>query len=33
MAQTMLLPAGFILLGVVAVLFLRRPKHLAPRGE
>ncbi|MEW1963063.1 DHA2 family efflux MFS transporter permease subunit [Microbacterium sp. NPDC077644] len=28
MAQTMLLPAAFILLGVVAVLFLRRPKHL-----
>ncbi|NYD53815.1 DHA2 family efflux MFS transporter permease subunit [Microbacterium pseudoresistens] len=28
MAQTMLLPASFILLGVVAVLFLRRPKHL-----
>ncbi|GEK87925.1 DHA2 family efflux MFS transporter permease subunit [Microbacterium aerolatum] len=33
MAQTMLLPAAFILLGVVAVLFLRRPKHLAPRGK
>jgi MFS family permease len=28
MAQTMMLPAAFILLGVVAVLFLRRPKHL-----
>lgn len=28
MAQTMLLPAAFILLGVAAVLFLRRPKHL-----
>ncbi|KJL48521.1 Multidrug resistance protein stp [Microbacterium hydrocarbonoxydans] len=26
MAQSMLLPAGFILLGVIAVLFLRRPK-------
>ncbi|WP_243842131.1 DHA2 family efflux MFS transporter permease subunit [Microbacterium hydrocarbonoxydans] len=29
MAQTMLLPAGFILLGVVAVLFLRRPASAA----
>ncbi|KDA04669.1 multidrug MFS transporter [Microbacterium sp. CH12i] len=28
MAQTMLLPAAFILLGVVAVLFLRRPANL-----
>jgi MFS family permease len=26
MAQSMLLPAGFILVGVVAVLFLRKPK-------
>lgn len=31
MAQTMLLPAAFILLGVAAVLFLRRPKHLPAR--
>lgn len=28
MAQAILLPAGVILLGVVAVLFLRRPAHL-----
>ncbi|MGM7679194.1 MFS transporter [Microbacterium sp. A94] len=33
MAQTMLLPAAFILLGVAAVLFLRRPKHLPPRRK
>jgi len=31
MAQTMLLPAAVILLGVAAVLVLRRPKHLAAR--
>lgn len=28
MAQTMLLPAGILLLGIVAVLFMRRPVHL-----
>ncbi len=33
MAQTMLLPAAFILLGVAAVLFLRRPKHLGARKK
>jgi len=33
MAQTMLLPAAAILLGVVAVLFLRRPKHLPARKK
>lgn len=33
MAQTMLLPAAVILLGVAAVLFLRRPKHLGVRGK
>ncbi len=32
MAQTMLLPAAVILLGVAAVLVLRRPKHLAARA-
>lgn len=31
MGQTMLLPAAFIVLGIVSVLFLRRPKHLARR--
>lgn len=33
MAQTMLLPAAFILLGVAAVLVLRRPKHLPARKQ
>lgn len=33
MAQTMLLPAAVILLGVAAVLVLRRPKHLAARKQ
>jgi len=33
MAQTMLLPAAVILLGVAAVLVLRRPKHLQPRTK
>lgn len=33
MAQTMLLPAAFILLGLAAVLFLRgRPRHEVPAG-
>ncbi|MFT4051056.1 MAG: DHA2 family efflux MFS transporter permease subunit [Microbacterium sp.] len=31
MAQATLLPASVLLLGVVAVLFLQRPAHLAPR--
>ncbi|WP_299090220.1 DHA2 family efflux MFS transporter permease subunit [uncultured Microbacterium sp.] len=31
MAQTMLLPAGILLIGLVAVLFLQRPAHLARR--
>ena len=31
MAQAMLLPAAVIALGVVLVLFLRRPAHLAQR--
>ncbi|WP_426187726.1 DHA2 family efflux MFS transporter permease subunit [Microbacterium sp. TWP3-1-2b2] len=33
MAQTMLLPAAVILLGVAAVLVLRRPKHLQARTK
>lgn len=33
MAQTMLLPAAVILLGVAAVLMLRRPKHLPARAK
>ena len=33
MAQTMLMPAAAILLGVAAVLFLRRPKHLGVRNK
>ncbi|MFA4896667.1 MULTISPECIES: DHA2 family efflux MFS transporter permease subunit [Microbacterium] len=33
MAQTMLLPAAVILLGVAAMLVLRRPKHLAARAS
>ncbi|WP_228479858.1 DHA2 family efflux MFS transporter permease subunit [Microbacterium abyssi] len=33
MAQTMLMPAAVILLGVVAVLFLRRPAHLGARKK
>ena len=32
MAQAILLPAGVLLLGVIAVLFSRRPAHLGVRG-
>jgi EmrB/QacA subfamily drug resistance transporter len=33
MSDTMLLPAGILVLGLVSVLFFQLPRHLAPRRE